>query len=192
MKASNGVVYWIHLESHTDILKEGYVGVTCDFESRMKRHLTRTARSDNHFGRAIIMYGWINLVKEVVFTGTKEECFQYENKLRPDYQIGWNEAIGGEYRDNSPFIDYQRRINKGWSYDKTGSKNPFFGKKHTPESRRKNSEAQSTTIIYSEHGTFYGFNSLARFLNVHKATAKKLAIRKGWKIEDKQKGIRVN
>ena len=182
------VVYWIRLESHTDILTQGYVGVAKDFNKRMKKHCTATPKLDNHFSRAIVKYGWENLIKTIVFTGSESDCYCKEKELRKDFQIGWNEAIGGCGGDRSLFIDYKSRINQGWNYDKSGTKNPFYGKTHSKEMKVILGKAHSTSIIYTDKGVFYGFRALGRYLNVHKLTAKKIAIAKGWKIESKRKG----
>lgn len=108
------VVYWIHLKEHTDISKEGYVGVTGCFDTRMSRHYSLTSTFPSHFGKAIRKYGWDNLVKEIIFEGLTEECFKKELELRPSFQIGWNEAIGGLGGDRSFYIDYKsRKISDG-------------------------------------------------------------------------------
>ena len=88
------VVYWIRLEEHDDINSQGYVGITKDFNSRMSRH--RRLWTGPHFKSAIIKYGWDNLIKDVVFEGSIEDCRLEEYRLRPDYDIGWNINIGGE------------------------------------------------------------------------------------------------
>ena len=181
------VVYWIHLESHIDKTKEGYIGVAQIFEQRMGNHLRKTSKLDSHFGRSIRLYGWHNLIKEVIFTGTKEECFELERSYRPDFQIGWNEAIGGNGGDRSHCIDYKKRAKPiGNKLPKNGELNPFFGKMHSKESKSLMSSSKSKSIIYTPNGPVYGFNNLAKILNVHKQTAKKVAIENGWTIQSKQ------
>lgn len=179
-------VYWLHLEKHKDIKQEGYVGVALNFDTRMQQHLQITGKLDCHLGRAIRLYGWLNLTKEIVFEGTHEECYAYENSLRPKFQIGWNEAIGGFGGDRSKYIDYKSRTKPiGNKNSKHGELNPFFGKTHNIESINKNSYAHAKCLIKTPHGNFYGFNSLGKFLGIHKATAKKKAIKEGWQIENK-------
>ena len=46
---NDAVVYWIRLASHLDILTEGYVGVSKNFNFRMKRHATHTIKLNTHF-----------------------------------------------------------------------------------------------------------------------------------------------
>ena len=122
------IVYWIHLKEHSNIANEGYVGVTFNYDQRMNEHFKFTSKLSNHFGNAISKYGWDNLIKEVIFNGSEEECFAKEKELRSKFQIGWNEAIGGLGGDRSMFINYKSRKNQRWSYDKNGEKTRFLVK----------------------------------------------------------------
>jgi hypothetical protein len=165
---------------------QGYIGVATDFDSRMQQHYLKTSRGDTHFARAIRLYGWKHLQKNIVFEGSEADCYAFELKLRPKFQIGWNEAIGGYGGDKSQFIDYASRGKPvGNTKPKYGKENPFFGKKHLPETNAVNTRAHAHNLIKTPHGDFYGFNALARYLGMHKATAKKLAIKEGWQIERK-------
>lgn len=125
-------------------------------------------------------------MKNIVFEGSENDCYALEVKLRPKFQIGWNEAIGGSGGDKSVFIDYAAR-NKpvGNTKPKDGEKNPFFGKKHSSKSLEVNTRSHAKSVINTPMGVFYGFNTLARHLGVHKATAKKMALKEGWQIECK-------
>ncbi len=181
----NYTLYWIRLNSHSDIAKEGYVGVSVNFKNRMYRHKKITSQLNCHLGNAINKYGWDNLVKEIIFTGLKDECYLKEYELRSNHQIGWNEAIGGSGGDRSKFIDYKNRTNLGWKYYKNGENNPFYGKEHTKESLKKMSKSKCKTIITTPDGVFYGFRDVARFYKINKITAKKWAFKKeGWKHEN--------
>jgi hypothetical protein len=177
-------VYWVHLPKHTYIAKEGYVGVAVDVPIRMKRHSTITSQTNTHFGNVIKKHGWENLVKEIIFTGDETACYELEKVLRPNFQVGWNEAIGGKGGDRSKFIDYDSRGKPiGNKKSKHGEKNPFFGKSHLDNTNQKNRIAHAKSVITTPNGKFYGFTALAKSLNVHKLTAKKIAVREGWKIE---------
>jgi hypothetical protein len=180
------VVYWIHLKEHTDIDTEGYVGVSIDFKERMYRHLKITAKLDCHFGNAINKYGWENLVKEIIFEGSKDECYLKEKELRSSFQVGWNEAVGGLGGDRSKFIDYKNRVAIGWNYDNSGLNNSFYGKKHTQDSLNKMSKTKCSTIVITPDGVFYGYRQVARFYKINKITAKLWANKKeGWSYESK-------
>ena len=130
MKTS--VVYWLRLLDHTDPISEGYIGVTSNLAYRLHRHKTKTIKLDTHLARAILKYGWDNIVMDVLYTGTNKECFDKEKVMRPNFQIGWNEAIGGLGGDRSKYIDYRKRKNIGWNYNNLGKNNSFYGKHHSP------------------------------------------------------------
>ena len=180
------ILYWIRLESHSDIAVDGYVGVTFNFDQRMNEHLKFTSKLDSHFGNAISKYGWDNMIKEVIFEGSSEDCYAKEKELRPKFQIGWNEAIGGLGGDRSVFIDYKRRKNQGWTYERNGEKNPFYGKEHSHESIKKMSKSKCKNIITTPDGIFYGFREVARFYKINKITAQKWASKKkDWSYENK-------
>jgi len=182
------VVYWARLPEHTDITSQGYIGVAVDFDERMRRHYKVTSRLDSHFAKAIRLYGWKNIIKEVVFSGSQNECYAFEHKLRPSFQIGWNEAIGGAGGDRSVFIDYGKRGKPiGNKNPKHGKLNPFFGRAHLERSIQTMKKAKAQSVIRTPDGVFYGFNDLGKHLGVHKLTAKKLAQKNGWQIHDQLK-----
>lgn len=99
-------VYWIHLEEHTDVSKQGYVGITTmkDPNLRFLKH-----KSDMNFEerscivhRAMRKYGdkiLFTILKEC----TKEEAVLTEKLLRPHHRIGWNTLAGGD----SPRVGYK-------------------------------------------------------------------------------------
>lgn len=93
------VVYWIHKPEHTDITKEGYVGIThnmardrwLDHKSASRRHPDRNCAIVNN---AIRKHP--DLIYEVVLVAdTREYCERIEGLLRPTNHIGWNIARGG-------------------------------------------------------------------------------------------------
>jgi hypothetical protein len=93
------VVYWIHKPEHTDITKQGYVGIThnmvrdrwIDHRSASRRNPDRNCAIVN---RAIRKHP--NLIYEVVLVAdTREYCERIEGLLRPTNNIGWNIARGG-------------------------------------------------------------------------------------------------
>ena len=86
-------VYWVHRPEHTDILRQGYVGISKRFERRIWEHLKLT--QNKYLKNAINKYGWDNLVKEKVLIGKEGYCLEIEAKLRPEDKIGWNLVKGG-------------------------------------------------------------------------------------------------
>lgn len=93
------VVYWIHKPEHTDITKEGYVGITNNMvKERWLNHQSASRRNpDIHcaiLNRAINKHK--DLIYEVVLVAnTREYCERIEGLLRPTNKIGWNIARGG-------------------------------------------------------------------------------------------------
>ena len=93
------VVYWIHKPEHTDITKQGYVGITHNMvRDRWIDHKSASRRNpDAHcaiVNRAIRKHS--NLIYEVVLVAdTREYCERIEGLLRPTNRIGWNIARGG-------------------------------------------------------------------------------------------------
>ncbi len=87
------VVYWIHLEDHTDMFSQGYIGVSNNTTKRFEEHKNRP--SNEHLKNAIKKYGWDNLVKTIVLIADEAYCLLMETKLRSEDKIGWNIIKGG-------------------------------------------------------------------------------------------------
>jgi hypothetical protein len=84
-------IYWLHLPEHTDMKTEGYIGVSKTPRKRFIKHKKKTSR---HLGNAFKKYGEL-IEQNIVWLGNEEICYELENQLRPNPQIGWNEAPGG-------------------------------------------------------------------------------------------------
>lgn len=94
----SAVIYWIRANDHTDITKQGYVGVAKRASKRWWSHkwALKAGRHENPIlSNAVNKHGWDNLVKEVVLIAEEAYCYEIEAKLRPELKIGWNIAIGG-------------------------------------------------------------------------------------------------
>tara|TARA_R110000868_G_scaffold392300_1_gene662875 strand:+ start:229 stop:831 length:603 start_codon:yes stop_codon:yes gene_type:complete len=100
-------VYWVHRPEHTDILRQGYVGISRRFERRIWEHLN--LNQNRHLKNAIKKYGWDSLVKEKVLIGKEDYCLEIEAKLRPADKIGWNLVKGG----NKPPVNRWNAGTKG-------------------------------------------------------------------------------
>jgi group I intron endonuclease len=86
-------VYWIHHPDHSDMLTQGYIGVSKNVEARFTSH--KNSPSNEHLKRAIKKYGWNTLVKKVLLIADEAYCLMIEAKLRATNKIGWNVAVGG-------------------------------------------------------------------------------------------------
>lgn len=85
-------VYWIRRKTHSDIFGDGYVGITSNIKQRWERH--RKHQSENvHLERALKAYD--DILFEVIFEGSREHCEEIEYYLRPNKNMGWNVAEGG-------------------------------------------------------------------------------------------------
>lgn len=91
-------VYWIHLPEHTDILTQGYVGLT---KQGAKKRFWSHKNSAKHPGsshkiisKAFNKYGDKIIVTTLVVCD-KDYAKFFENKLRPTDFIGWNMNAGG-------------------------------------------------------------------------------------------------
>ncbi|WP_422463921.1 NUMOD3 domain-containing DNA-binding protein [Endozoicomonas sp. ALB115] len=115
-------VYHVCNPEHTNILSEGYIGVTTNLNRRFQEHRGRFKdKGDLSFS--------------VVDSGTESEMSELEFKLRPESNIGWNITVGGK----TTSADTRNNISSGMK-DSSGCNNPFFGRKHTEEAKKKQSE----------------------------------------------------
>lgn len=98
-------VYWIKHKKHTDILTEGYIGITttCGKGNRLWSHFNKLGHGShpnpklqnayNKYGKEVI---W-----KVIFEGSELECVDIEEKYRPRKEIGWNILQGGNMPPNN-------------------------------------------------------------------------------------------
>jgi hypothetical protein len=138
------VVYWIHLEEHKDILKDGYIGVSAKTAS--KRYLVHknAAKNGSEYPvhRAIRKYGEA-LIVSILVEGPSKYCYEIEAKLRPKFNIGWNIASGGGHGGFPLSIESRSKISqarKNFSQetkDKLALIPKMKGKKHSPETVAK-------------------------------------------------------
>ena len=126
-------VYWIRLKEHTNILTEGYVGISLNLPQRLKAH--KKCRRKTHFVSAIKHYGWSSLIVEVLHDGISlQEALLTEFSLRPTQNIGWNCQRGGELGVESSWynIDSNRQKHKEATAEATKK---GISLKDTPEAR---------------------------------------------------------
>jgi predicted GIY-YIG superfamily endonuclease len=163
-------VYWIRHADHTDLMTQGYIGVTNNSDRRFAQH--SRSKENPHFVFAIKKYGWNNLIKTQILIAEEEYCLDIERKLRPNNSIGWNCIAGGGKPPNllgRRFVRTKPIWNKGLKMSaehcakvskavkeqmkKPGAREflsslrkglpcPMKGKKHTPETIKKMSLAK--------------------------------------------------
>lgn len=91
-------LYWIHLQEHTDVATQGYVGVSMDYTKRFAMHMKECASGvhpNTHLIHAYNKYGAASMLVDEIFSGDEKECYLRENELRNTAKIGWNVAPGG-------------------------------------------------------------------------------------------------
>ena len=148
-------LYWIRDEKCTDIAIDGYVGVSKDPHRRFLSH----QRHNENIPTDV----WV----EIIFAGTRQECFDKEFELRPRKKMGWNRAVGGAQGFKIGFSHSEKtkkKLRKAWTVERkkiasvwkteqnalltgqkrpaqslaiSGEKNPMFGKTHDITAREK-------------------------------------------------------
>lgn len=89
------VVYHVRLKDHN--LEEGYIGITTDFKSRKSQHKHRAFKQKSEYRVYCAMRKyWDELIWDIIFEGTYEECRVKEKELRPRVLMGWNTVEGGQ------------------------------------------------------------------------------------------------
>jgi predicted GIY-YIG superfamily endonuclease len=78
------VVYWLRDDRCVCPWRHGYIGISINLTSRLKRHRSK---------RGTIKIKQFEAT--VLFRGTVDECFALEREIRPNPFVGWNIAEGG-------------------------------------------------------------------------------------------------
>jgi len=160
-------LYWIHFLDHTDPYTEGYIGVSKDPGTRLYQHFnTSEKRNDKnpYFGRILNKHKE-KIIQTILFVGTEKACYDLEEAMRPDINIGWNANRGGtcppsklgwkpkeetlRKRSNSlKGIPRTEEWNKKISIANSGENNGMYGKKMPCSKERalKISQARKNTL----------------------------------------------
>ena len=129
------VVYWLRFENYVDPRQEGYIGVSVNFKNRLAAHKNNR---DNIRVKEAANSG--EMVAEILFEGTVEDCLKFEYDMRPGYNIGWNIIPGGGLPPKISEIDKEQKIAMKISETlKAKGANPYSEKTHSPEARQKRS-----------------------------------------------------
>lgn len=102
-------------------------------------------KNNKHFYSAIQKYGWDNIKHEILYDGlTAEQAENYEKWFisiynSSDREFGYNNTLGGEHGKMSRHTNEENR-QRGKLL--IGDKNPFYGKKHSEETKTHLSEVR--------------------------------------------------
>jgi group I intron endonuclease len=133
---NNYSVYWIRRTCHSDIFSEGYIGISNNTKRRFSEHKKNNSK---HSAVSSAIKKYDDIVYEILYENLSlGEAIKKEIEYRPKKEIGWNIAEGGDMPPNMKGIkrpDHSKKMK--------GSNNPFYGKKHSKETRKKLSEMKS-------------------------------------------------
>lgn len=124
-----------------------YVGITSYKPERRWKANGTGYKKGSHFRNAINFYGWDNFEHIIVATYlTEQEACDLEIQLIVEYntinpKYGYNLTSGGE-KGTKMSQEAKQRMSQSHA-NICGDKNPFFGKHHTEETKKKISVAKS-------------------------------------------------
>ena len=100
----NCYVYWIHRPCDLDIMTQGYIGISNKPATRWKQHLKRskTSKSNHRLYNSLRLHS--DYVFDILVLSTRSYCFEVEEKLRPQKNIGLNSQRGGLYTPSNKEI----------------------------------------------------------------------------------------
>ena len=198
-------LYWYKLPIHTDPYTEGYIGITNDLNRRHKEHKysanpLNSTFIDSHFTRAINTYGGIDsLEKELLHTSDYETICALERKYRPELNIGWNIAVGGEHPGK---VSIFKGSTNRWTVEQkeaigNAHKNKTISEEHKNALKVKNRAntnlGTNVTLFHSSNYvltyTFHSLSEASRQLDIPLSRLKSKNLRKntsygedGWAI----------
>lgn len=145
-------------------IEKSYIGKTVrELQERWKQNGEGYLKKDTKFSRAIKKYGWGNFHHDILLELEHEDIKEL-NRILSDYEKhyielydsyinGYNSTLGGEGSlgfhpvRSEEYIEKQRKaqtgktipqdVRKKISESLSGELNPFYGKKHTEETKKK-------------------------------------------------------
>jgi len=165
------VVYWIRHKDHINPYEEGYIGVTVNFDRRIKSHF-RFAEKQKHLNEHLQKNLLSDNTKiDILYEGEEDFSYEIEKHYRPNLCIGWNLAKGGGeggvtrtgYKLSEEFRDKRRSSmlgnkiasgNKGKTKSEDHRKKisqSSIGRPKTKEQKKKQSEAMIGRNLTNEH-----------------------------------------
>lgn len=146
-------IYWIRHKDHTDLLTQGYIGVTKNLKERLRHHFKNAKggyHSDKSLSKAIVKYGEQNIQADLILISNNQYCYEIEQKLRPKPFIGWNMREGG-YHTPNPFP-------KGSKMPKWITEKAQETKKRISEEKRKEWYAKAKETLAVNYGGYHPAN----------------------------------
>lgn len=134
-RRSGYIVYWHHLETHTDPHSEGYIGLTSPskYGDRFNGGLIKNYKKCTCFLNAINEYGENKILTSILKDGLSLcNGNELEFKFRPLANIGWNINQGGG-SNGALSESTKEKISKS----KKGKNHLYYDKIFTPESKEK-------------------------------------------------------
>ena len=143
-------VYWIRKPNHTDLTKEGYIGVARNVSGRLIRHKNLALRGQhpNNLLQEVLLQD--DTILEVIFSGNETECYSKESELRPNYRIGWNIVPGGHGGSTTLGMKYSEEFRKKRSEIMKGNSIAKGNHKPKSEEHRKKISIGITGRVVSE------------------------------------------
>lgn len=123
-----------------------YIGQTREFNKRKTSYKNCKNKSQQKITNSIEKYGWDNHKMELIHECSIEELNQLECHYIAFYDTfntkhGLNLTSGGD-APKMVSDETRKKISDNMIGKYVGDKNPFWGKKHTEEANKKNSESQ--------------------------------------------------
>lgn len=140
---------------HTSPSGKVYIGITSQNPIRRWKN-GFGYKTQNCFFNAIKKYSWDNIKHEILFTGlSKDEAEQKEIELIDYYKsnvpiFGYNIKEGG-CCFNEFSIETRLKISKNRKGKCYGEQNPFFGKHHSEENKKRQSELMKGNSYFKNH-----------------------------------------
>lgn len=93
-------MFLYHIRRKGMSLEEGYIGITVNTTKRFAQH-HRDTRNNNRHNRNWHLYNALRLYDDIEFIileeGEDDSIRQREFELRPEPNMGWNQAVGGSH-----------------------------------------------------------------------------------------------
>ena len=146
-----------------------YVGQTCQKPERRWGHQGEHYNRNPKFWAAIQKYGWDNFEHRILESNLtleeanqkEQEWIQYYDSMENGYNMqsgGNNYIMSQEHKDKISQALKDRKLSEETkkklselAKQRTGEKNPFYGKTHSEEAKKKISEANKEKVLSEEH-----------------------------------------